>query len=70
MQPIDAVGPVDLVLTYRNPRKVEHLAKRSEGRLRIVDAESAYYRLKPEQYEPLALYESVKQLLRLPNLPL
>ena len=67
---IEATGPVDLVLAYRNPQKVERLAKRSEGRLRIVDAASAYYRLKPEQYEPLALYESVKHLLRLPASPL
>jgi hypothetical protein len=70
MLPIDAVGPVDLVLAYRNTHKVEQLAKRSEGRLRVVDGVTAYYRLKPEQYEPLALYESVKHLLRLPERPL
>src|SRR5438128_492910 len=29
-QPITAVGPVDLVLAYRHPRKIERLAKREE----------------------------------------
>jgi transcription-repair coupling factor (superfamily II helicase) len=69
-QPITAIGPVDLVLAYRHPRKIERLAKREEKRLRIVDAQSAYFRLRPEEYEPLTLYERVKHLLRLPDRPL
>src|SRR5262249_55234404 len=39
--------PTDIVLGYRNRRRIERMAKRSEGRLRIVDASSAYFRLKP-----------------------
>jgi hypothetical protein len=62
---LTAIGPVDLVLTYRHPRKMDRLAKRAAPRLRIVDAQSAYFRLSPEEYEPLALYASVKHLLRL-----
>ncbi|MBI3823197.1 MAG: transcription-repair coupling factor [Planctomycetes bacterium] len=69
-QPITAIGPVDLVLAYRHPRKLERLAKREGDRLRIVDAQSAYFRLRPEEHEPQALYERVKHLLRLPDRPL
>jgi transcription-repair coupling factor (superfamily II helicase) len=64
---IQAVGPVELVLGYRNSSKAEKLAKRSEGRLRVVDAQSAYFRLKAAEFEALGLYESVKRLLRLPE---
>jgi transcription-repair coupling factor (superfamily II helicase) len=69
-QPLSASGAVDLVLGYRNPRKIERLAQRSGGRLRIVDQESAYFRLHDEEYEPLALYACVKDLLRLPDKPI
>ena len=67
--PLHATGPIDLVLGFRDPRKIERLANRSEGRLRVVDAASAYFRLKPEEYEPLVLYQAVKHLLRLPTRP-
>jgi transcription-repair coupling factor (superfamily II helicase) len=66
---LSATGPIDLVLGYRNPRRIERLAQRSGGRLRIVDKESAYFRLRSEEYEPLALYRCVKELLRLPDKP-
>ena len=69
-QPITTIGPIDLVLGYRHPRKAERLAKRADKRLRIVDAQSAYFRLRPEEFEPLALYSSVKHLLRLPERPI
>jgi transcription-repair coupling factor (superfamily II helicase) len=69
-QPLSAVGPVDLVLGYRNPRKLERLVKRSGGRVRIVDGQSAFVRLEPAAYEPLALYAYIKDLLRLPDKPL
>ncbi|HZZ78865.1 MAG TPA: transcription-repair coupling factor, partial [Gemmataceae bacterium] len=68
-QELTAVGPIDVVLGYRHPRKVERLANQSDGRLKIVDAQSAYFRLKPEEYDPLKLYERLKVLLRLPNRP-
>jgi transcription-repair coupling factor (superfamily II helicase) len=59
-------GPTDLVLGYRNRRRIERMAKRSDGRLRIVDGSSAYFRLKPSEIEPEALFASLKHLLRLP----
>ncbi len=68
-QPIQAVGPVDLVFQYGHPRKMEQLTKQSADRLRIVDAQSAYFRLKPAEYSPLVLFETIKHLLRLPNRP-
>jgi transcription-repair coupling factor (superfamily II helicase) len=67
---LQAIGPIDLVLGYRNERKVQRLAKRAAGRLRIVDKSSAYFRLEPEEHEPNALYGAVKHLLRLAERPL
>jgi hypothetical protein len=32
-----------------------------------VDGASAYYRLEPDEQEPLALYTCLKHLLRLPE---
>jgi transcription-repair coupling factor (superfamily II helicase) len=58
--------PTDIVLGYRNRRRIERMAKRSEGRLRIVDASSAYFRLKPSENQPEALFACLKHLLRLP----
>jgi transcription-repair coupling factor (superfamily II helicase) len=57
---------VDVVLSYRNGRRIGRLAQRSRGRLRIVDRESAYLRLAPAEAEPVALYTCLKDLLRLP----
>ncbi|MBY0525488.1 MAG: transcription-repair coupling factor [Gemmataceae bacterium] len=57
---------VDVVLTYRNPRHIKKVADRSDGRLRIVDAQSAYLRVAPTEAEPAALYACLKVLLRLP----
>ena len=68
-QPIVVTPPVDLVFEYRNPRKLERLANRAKGRLRIADAASAYFRLRPEEYAPLTLFASIKQLLCLPDRP-
>jgi transcription-repair coupling factor (superfamily II helicase) len=67
--PLKPTGPVDVVLGYRDRRKVERLANRSEGRLRIADAATAYFRLDPEEYQPLVLYQALKHLLRLPSRP-
>jgi transcription-repair coupling factor (superfamily II helicase) len=57
---------IDVVLTYRSPRLIERLARRS-GRLRVVDGESAYLRLAPAEAEPEALYVGLKSLLRFPE---
>jgi transcription-repair coupling factor (superfamily II helicase) len=59
-------GPVDLVLGYRHPRKMERLAKHAAGRLRVVDTQTAYFRLRPEEREPPALFAVIQHLLRLP----
>jgi len=56
----------DIVLGYRSPRQVNRLAVRSGGRLRVVDAASAYLRLEPEEADLPALYSVLKDLLRLP----
>jgi transcription-repair coupling factor (superfamily II helicase) len=60
---------LDVVLSYRSARLVRRLAERSEGRLRVVDEKSAYFRLLPEEREAPALYECLKDLLRLPTSP-
>jgi transcription-repair coupling factor (superfamily II helicase) len=57
-------GPTDVVLGYKNAKRIKALAERSAGRLRVVDAESAYFRLKPREESQAALYETLKQLLR------
>jgi transcription-repair coupling factor (superfamily II helicase) len=62
-------GVTDVVLGYRNVRKIERLAARSEGRVRIVDGNSAYFRLRPSETEPPALYACLKHLLRLAERP-
>src|SRR5262249_44923923 len=64
-----SVGPLDVVLSYRKPRKIKRLAERSAGRLRIVDGATAYLRLAPAETEPEALYTCLKDLLRLPARP-
>jgi transcription-repair coupling factor (superfamily II helicase) len=62
-------GPIDLVLGFRNLRKIQRLAARSEHRLRIVDSSTAYFRLKTEEIEPPNLFACLKHLLRLPERP-
>jgi transcription-repair coupling factor (superfamily II helicase) len=57
-------GPTDVVLGYRSPRQIQRLADRCDGRLRIVDADSAYFRLKADEEAPQALYETLERLLQ------
>jgi transcription-repair coupling factor (superfamily II helicase) len=61
-----AYGPTDVVLGYRNAKRIKALADRSDGRLRMVDQDSAYFRLLPKELDPLAMYDCLKELLRLP----
>jgi len=61
-----SVGPLDVVLGYRNPRRTKRLAEPSRRRPRIVDQHSAYSRLAPRETEPEVLYARLKDLLRLP----
>jgi transcription-repair coupling factor (superfamily II helicase) len=65
--PFVATGSVDLVLTYRGRKRMERLTAQSQGRLRIVDATSAYMRLQASELAPIALYTCLKNLLRLPE---
>jgi len=62
--PEHSTGPTDVVLGYRNPRLIQELAERSRGRLRVVDNRSAYFRLKPNEFDPPALYSRLTHLLR------
>jgi transcription-repair coupling factor (superfamily II helicase) len=61
-----SAGPRDIVLGYRSARKIKRLAERTDGRLRIVDESSAYFRLAPAETRPEALYSCLKKLLRSP----
>jgi transcription-repair coupling factor (superfamily II helicase) len=60
-------GPIDLVLHYRSPRHIQRLADRSDGRLRVIDEQTAYFRLSRAEAEPEALYASLHDLLRAPR---
>ena len=60
-------GPTDVVLGYRSPRKMAKLTARSEGRIRVIDAATAYCRLSGKEEEAAELYELLKHLLRLPE---
>jgi transcription-repair coupling factor (superfamily II helicase) len=59
-----SAGTLDLVLGYRNRKKVDRIAERLRSRLRIVDETAAYYRLSPSETGPEALYEQLKEILR------
>ena len=58
-------GPTDVVLGYRSTKRVRELAERSRGRLVVVDEKSAYFRLRPAEMAPLAMYRAIKGLLRI-----
>lgn len=55
-------GP-DIVLTYRNEKRINQLTAQSKGRLKVIDEQSAYYRLHEGEDEPLVLFGSLKSLL-------
>jgi transcription-repair coupling factor (superfamily II helicase) len=57
------VGPTDVVFGYRNRKRIEALAAKSKGRLRVVDGESAYFRPTPEELSPDALCQTLERLL-------
>ena len=57
-------APTDVVLGYRNSKRIRELAERSRGRLVVVDEKSAYFRLRPAETEAMAMYRAVKGLLR------
>jgi len=53
-----------VVLGYRNRRRIDQLAKKSAGRLRIVDDRGAYLPIPAEVAQPDGLIELVQSLLR------
>ena len=53
----------DLVFRYKNRAKAEQLAKRSGGRVKVVDEKAAYLRLRPEEDSPAAMYELLRAVL-------
>ena len=63
----EVANVTDVVLGYRSPRQIQRVAARSQGRLRIVNNQCAYFRLKPPELEPLSLYDCLKNLLRFPH---
>ena len=55
----------DIVFGYRNPGKMRNLAKRLEGRLRVVDGRSAYLRLQPAETAVDQMFQALKSVLQL-----
>lgn len=55
-------GP-DIVLTYRSEKRINQLAAQSKGRLKVIDEQSAYYRLHEGEDDPPVLYGLLKHLL-------
>ncbi|HEY1861737.1 MAG TPA: transcription-repair coupling factor [Gemmataceae bacterium] len=58
-------GPTDVVLGYRAARLVKALAERSRGRLKVVDHQSAYFRLSPKELDQTRLFQTLQSLLRI-----
>jgi transcription-repair coupling factor (superfamily II helicase) len=56
-------SPTDLVLHYRSARQIKRLAQASGGRLRVVDENTAYFRLSRAEAAPEGLYACLKRLL-------
>lgn len=54
----------DLVLSYRNKKRADRLATRSEGRLRVVDEANIYCRLRPGEDQPEVTYRLLQKVLR------
>lgn len=52
-----------LVLTYQDIQAIHALAKRSRGRLRVVDDKSAYYRLTADEQSPEGMLAVLRELL-------
>ncbi|MFO0935073.1 MAG: transcription-repair coupling factor [Gemmataceae bacterium] len=53
----------DLVFRYRNRKRIEELTRKSAGRLKVVDDQSAYYRLLPEEEPPQIMYEFLRAMM-------
>ena len=55
-------GP-DIVLTYRSEKRIKQLVLKSAGRLKVVDGNSAYWRLQEGEETPERLYALLKGLM-------
>jgi transcription-repair coupling factor (superfamily II helicase) len=58
------VGPTDVVFGYRSSRRIQRLAARLNGRLRVVDGSSAYLRLRHAEEAAGALYGLLREALQ------
>jgi transcription-repair coupling factor (superfamily II helicase) len=56
-------GPTDAVLGYRSERKMRELVGRAGPHLRIVDENSAYFKLGAHELEPEPMYQALRELL-------
>jgi len=63
-RPESPEAPIDMILTYRDPRKAQQLATRSAGRLKVVDGTRCYCRLKKGETDPVKLYDLLRFLLK------
>jgi transcription-repair coupling factor (superfamily II helicase) len=61
-------GP-DLVLSYRDRKRADQLAKLSRGRAKVVDEKSLYLRLRPEEDSPEGTYRLLQAVLNPPRQP-
>ena len=57
-------GPIDAVFTYRNNKRANSLANKSNGRMKVVDQECIYCRLKSGEDKPVKLYKLLQSLLQ------
>jgi len=57
----------DIVLSYRSSKQIAKLVERSNGRLRVIDEQCAYFRLGAGEDDAATLYGLMRHLLRLPN---
>ena len=62
--PAGITGPIDLVFTYRNAKRAQTVANKSKGRLRVVDSENIYCRLRPNEDKPEKLYKLLHEHLQ------
>jgi transcription-repair coupling factor (superfamily II helicase) len=56
-------GPTDVVLKYKKADRIKALAARAKGRLRVVDEETAYFRLHADEMDAEGLYNCLRELL-------
>src|SRR5262249_34627081 len=54
----------ELIFYYRNAKLIKKLAERGDERFRVVDEKAAYFRINPEIDQPMELYQTLRNLLR------